>query len=433
MATYSKTKKVKPWQHLLRALRYRNFRLFFSGQLISLIGTWMQHVALSWLIYRLTGSAFMLGMVAFIGQFPIFFLTPIAGVYADRHNRHRLLLLTQSLAMGLAFILAALVLTDQIRIWHIFAISFMAGLIFAFDIPVRHAFIADMVERKEDLGNAIALNSSLFNAARLLGPSLAGILIATVGEGICFLVNACSYLTIIVALLAMRIKTSGARRPQKVMLQEIRDGWQYALKFTSIKMILILLALMSLWGISFQVLMPVFARDIFLGGPRTLGYLYSLAGAGALTGAVFLAGRQNAYGLEKIIAGTSHLFALALIFFALSPALWFSLVMSFAAGFGMMVQMASSNTVLQTVVDEDKRGRIMSLYAAAFMGTMPIGSLLAGFLASRIGAPATLLLGGGCCLLLAAVFTRRLPALQTEIQPIFTQKGIRIHTPAKVE
>jgi len=409
---------------LVRALRYRNFRLFFTGQLFSLVGSWMQHVALSWLIYRLTHSPLMLGLTAFMGQIPILFLTPIAGVYADRHNRHHLLLLTQSSAMTLAFILAGLVLTGAIRVWHIFVINGLAGITFAFDIPVRQAFISDMVEKKEDLGNAIALNSSIFNAARLIGPACAGVLIATVGEGICFLVNALSYLTIIVALGLMKIHLAPKIKNRKHVLQEIREGFHYAMTFRSIKSILLLLALISLMGISYQILIPVFAKDIFHGGPHVFGFLVSGSGAGALLGAVYLALRRSVVGLEKIIALTSGLFGISVILFSVSRVLWLSLLMCCLAGFGMMVQMASSNTVLQTIVDEDKRGRIMSFYAVAFMGSMPVGSLLAGLLANRIGAPNTLLIGGSCCLFFAVLFGRQLPSLQKEIHPIYREKGI---------
>jgi len=416
--------KIKSTPLLLRSLRYRNFRLFFTGQLLSLIGSWMQHVALSWLIYRLTHSPMMLGLTAFLGQCPILLLTPIAGVYADRHNRHRLLLVTQTSAMVLAFILSALVLTDTIEIWHIFVLNICAGIIFAFDIPVRHAFISDMVERKEDLGNAIALNSSIFNMARLVGPACAGFLIATAGEGICFLVNGLSYLTIIVALGLMKIKLNPQMKERKQILYEIRDGFRYALTLTTIKSILLLLSMISLMGISYQILIPVYAKDIFQGGPSLFGFLVSGSGAGALLGALYLALRRSVVGLEKIIAFTAGLFGISIILFSVSRILWLSFLTSCLAGFGMMVQMASSNTVLQTIVDEDKRGRIMSFYAVAFMGSMPIGSLLAGFLASRIGAPFTLLIGGSCCLIVAGLFARQLPSLQTEIHPIYRKKGI---------
>ena len=411
-------------EFIFRALRYRNYRLFFSGQIISLIGTWMQQIALSWLVYRLTNSVFLLGIVGFISQLPALFLTPLAGVVADRHNRHRILVATQILLMIQAFILSALVLTNSIVIWHIMVLSIFLGLVNAFDIPIRQAFTVDMVEKREDLGNAIALNSSMVNMARLVGPSIAGILIAVAGEGICFLLNGISYLAVIASLFAMQITPRETKRPATHVLHELKEGFRYAFGFMPIRSILLLLATVSLMGVPYQVLMPVFAKDIFHGGPRILGFLMAMSGIGALMGTVYLAMRKSVLGLGKIIARTAALFGLGVIIFSFSRVLWFSMLVILVSGFGMMVQMASSNTVLQTIVDEDKRGRIMSFYTMAFMGMMPFGSLLAGSLASKIGAPFTLLIGGICCIIGALVFAKNLPALKEEIRPIYAEKGI---------
>ena len=411
-------------KHIFRALRHRNYRLFFGGQSISLVGTWMQQVAMSWMVYRLTNSALLLGIVGFSGQIPAFFLTPLAGVIADRYNRHRVLIVTQTLAMLQALILSVLVLTNRITVGQIVALSIFLGLVNSFDIPVRQAFTVEMIEEREDLGNAIALNSSMVNAARLIGPSLAGIIIAVLGEGICFLLNGVSYLAVIGSLLAMRIAPRKIKPPDTHVLQELKEGFVYAFNSTPIKFILILLSLVSLMGVPYQVLMPVFARDIFHGGSITLGFLMAMSGIGALTGAIYLASRKSVIGLGKIIPLFSGLFGLAVIAVALSGVLWFSMPVICVAGFAMMVQMAASNTVLQTIVEEDKRGRIMGLFTMAFMGMVPFGNLLAGSLASKIGAPNTLLLGGTCCVIGALMFIRKLPSLRERIRPIYIEKGI---------
>jgi MFS family permease len=411
-------------QRIFRALRHRNYRLFFGGQSISLVGTWMQQVAMSWMVYRLTNSALLLGIVGFSGQIPAFFLTPLAGVIADRYNRHRVLIVTQTLAMLQALILSALVLTNRITVGQIVALSIFLGLVNSFDIPVRQAFTVEMIEEREDLGNAIALNSSMVNAARLIGPSLAGIIIAVLGEGICFLLNGVSYLAVIGSLLAMKIAPRKIKPPDTHVLHELKEGFVYAFNSTHIKFILILLSLVSLMGVPYQVLMPVFARDIFHGGSITLGFLMAMSGIGALTGAIYLASRKSVIGLGKIIPLASGFFGSGVIAFALSRTLWFSMAVMCMTGFAMMVQMAASNTVLQTIVEEDKRGRIMGLFTMAFMGMVPFGNLLAGSLASKIGAPNTLLLGGTCCVIGALIFVRKLPSLREKIRPIYIEKGI---------
>ncbi|MDD4894496.1 MAG: MFS transporter [Candidatus Omnitrophica bacterium] len=409
---------------IFRALKYRNYRLFFMGQTISLTGTWMQQVAIGWLVYRLTDSPFLLGVVGFVGQIPTFLVSPLAGVFADRHDRKKMLLITQILAMIQASIMAWLILTKNIQIWHILVLSAVLGIINCFDLPIRQAFTVEMVENRDDLGNAIALNSSMVNAARLIGPSIAGVLIATVGEGICFLLNALSYIPVILSLLAMTIAVNKIKPQSRHILLELKEGISYAFNFSPIKSILLLLALVSLMGVPYQILMPVFAKDIFHGGPRVLGFLISMSGIGALIGALYLAARKSVLGLGRIIAITACLFGVTIIAFSLSRILWISMFILLLSGFGMMVQMASSNTVLQTIVDEDKRGRIMSFYTMSFMGMAPFGSLLAGSLASKIGAPHTLLAGGVICIIGAFMFASKLPSIREKIHPIYAKKGI---------
>jgi MFS family permease len=407
-----------------RALSHRNYRLFFGGQSISLIGTWMQQIALNWLVYRLTDSAFLLGLVAFTGRIPTFLLASFAGVWIDRWDRHRILVVTQTLSMIQAFILAFLVLTGTIAVWQIIGLSLFLGLINAFDAPARQAFVVDMIGKREDLGNAIALNSSMVNGARLLGPSLAGILIAAVGEGICFLLNGLSFLAVIASLLAMKMipRKTAAKNPQ--FLQGWKERFSSAFGFAPIRSLLLLLGLISFMGMPYTVLMPVFARDILHGGSHSFGYLMGAAGVGALGGAFFLASRKTVLGLGKIIVISSGLFGIGLIGFSLSRLFSLSLFLMVWTGFGMMVQMASGNTVLQTIVDEDKRGRVMSFYTMAFMGMVPFGGLFAGSLASTIGAPATVMIGGFACLLGAILFATKLPSLRMMVRPIYVSKGI---------
>lgn len=411
-------------QNVFRALHSRNYRLFFSGQAISLIGTWITRIATGWLVYRLTDSALLLGVVGFASQIPTFFLTPFTGVLADRWNRHDTLVITQVLAMVHSLILAALTLTGVITVWHIIALSVFQGLINAFEIPARQSFVVEMVEKKEDLGNAIALNSSIFNAARLVGPSIAGLLIAAFGEGLCFLIDGMSYIAVIAALMAMKITPRKIELPAPHILQELKAGFKYAFGFTPIRALLLLLGLTSIAGMPYATLMPVFAADVLHGGPHTLGFLMGAAGVGALVGAVYLASRKSVRGLGKVIVLAASVFGIGLIAFSLSRVLWFSLLLMVLIGFGMIVQVASSNTVLQTIVDDDKRGRVMSLYAMAFMGMTPFGNLLAGFLANNIGAPNTLIIGGGCCVLGSLLFARKLPVLREIVRPIYSKMGI---------
>jgi len=408
----------------LRALRYRNYRLFFTGQSLSLIGTWMQQVALGWLVYRLTDSAFLLGLVGFSSQIPTFILASVAGVLADRYNKHKIIIATQTLAMIQAFILAFLTLSSSIQIWQILLLSLFSGLINAFDMPTRQSFVIDMVEDRNDLPNAIALNSSMFNAARLIGPTVAGILITAIGEGFCFLVNALSYLTVIVALLMMKIEPLVIVQKKEKVLEGLKEGIKYAYNFKPIRALLLLIGLVSLTGMPYTVLMPVFARDILHGDAHTLGFLFGAVGSGALVGAIYLASRKSVLGLGRWIAIATSVFSLGLLFFSFSREIYLSIGLMLFTGFGMMMQMASTNTLLQTLVDDDKRGRIMSLYVMAFMGTAPFGSFMAGTLASTIGAPLTVMSSGIICLTGAFIFYRNLPSLRKHIRPIYIQKGI---------
>ncbi len=407
-----------------RSLKHRNYRLFFAGQGISLIGTWMQQIAMSWLVYQMTHSALLLGVVGFSGQIPSFLLAPFAGVLADRWNRRRVLVITQTLSMLQAFALAALVLTKTVSVRHIIPLSILLGCVNAFDITTRQAFVPDMLEKREDLGNAIALNSSLFNGARLIGPAFAGILIALVGEGMCFLLNGVSYLAVIAALLMMKIEKAPERAQKEGFMSEIAQGFSYVFSFTPIKSILLLLALISFTGVPYQVLMPMFAGNVLHGGAHTLGFLMAASGLGALGGTIFLASRKNALRLGMTTPVAGAVFGLGLMAFSRSHLLWLSMLLMSITGFGIMVQMASSNMVLQNIVEDGKRGRVMSFFAMAFMGTAPFGSLLAGGLAGRIGAPATLFVCGLCCVLGSLAFSSRLPSLKEELEPVYGQRGV---------
>jgi MFS family permease len=407
-----------------RALRHRNYRLFFAGQAVSLIGTWITRIAIGWLVYRLTGSAFMLGLVSFVGLVPTFLLTPLGGVAADRWNRHRVLVCTQVILMMTSLALAYFALRGTIAVPHVIVLSALQGLCNAFDIPARQAFVVDMVEGRTDLSSAIALNSMIFNSARLIGPSIAGVLIAIFGEGLCFLIDGVSFLAVVVALLAMRVASREPRQARSHVLHELREGLAAAFGFAPIRAILLLMALTSLMGMPYAVLMPVFADRVLNGNAMTLGFLMAASGVGALGGALLLAMRESVLGLGRIIAGGAGVFGIALMVFGLSRSLWISLPVLIVVGLAVMVQNAASNTIVQTIVDDDKRGRVMGFFAMAFMGTMPFGSLIAGALARHLGAPATVILGGSACMLAALVFARMLPRLRVLIRPIYAARGI---------
>ena len=437
MRTHSRLSADEPnaarWSLLLRALRSRNYRLFFEGQIVSLIGTWMTRVATSWLVYRITGSAFLLGLTGFAGQIPVFFLTPFAGVWLVRWNRHRTLLVTQTLSMLQSFALAALALGGIITVWEIIVLVLLQGSINAFDMPARQAFVVQMIERREDLGNAIALNSSMVNGARLIGPAVAGVVIAAVGEGYCFLIDGFSYMAVIASLAAMQVAPARARGEYRPLISELSEGWRYVKESAPIRSVLLFLALVSLVGMPYTVLMPIFAGAILHGGPHALGFLMAAAGLGALTGAVALAMRPGVLGLGRVIAWSAGLFGAGLIGLGLSRTLWLSLAAVAAAGFGMMRHMASSNTILQTIVAEDKRGRVMAYYSMAFVGVAPFGSLAAGAIAAKVGAPWTILGGGTLCLGGAAWFAWRLPSLRRVVHPIYAELGILPPVPSSLE
>ncbi len=407
-----------------RSLRSRNYRLFFAGQSISLIGTWLTRVATSWLVYRLTRSALLLGVVGFAAQIPTFFLAPIAGVWVDRWDRHRVLVVTQVLAMIQSALLAAFALAETITVFQVAVLSAMQGIINAVDMPARQAFLVEMIESRDDLPNAIALNSSMVNGARLIGPSLAGVLIAAVGEGWCFAIDAVSYLAVIASLLAMRVERHVAARSTPRALAALREGLAYVVGFAPIRAVLLLLALVSLMGMPYAVLMPVIATEVLHGDANTLGFLMAASGLGALVGALYLASRRSVVGLGRVNAIAAAAFGVGLVAFSRSRVLPLSLALMLISGCAMMIQMAASNTILQTIVDEDKRGRVMSFYAMAFFGTVPLGSLLAGALAERIGAPDTILVGGVVCIIGAVFFMRALPELRRRVRPIYVRLGV---------
>jgi MFS family permease len=416
--------KNKGLKTVLYSLRYRNYRLFFAGQSISLVGTWMQIVAIGWLVYHLTNSALLLGLVGFFSQIPSFALTPFTGVFVDRWNRHRILVITQTLSMIQAFALAFLTLTGTINILSIILLSLSLGLINAFDMPARQSFVIEMVEKKEDLPNAIALNSSLVNVARFIGPAVAGLLVAAVGEGFCFLINGISYVAVIIALLAMKVNKITKRVSINNIPKEIKEGFKYSFGFAPIRSILLLLGLVSLVGMPYTVLMPIFAKDILHGGAHTLGFLMAAAGIGALVGGIYLASRKSVLGLVKILTFATGIFGLGLIIFAFSKNLYFSLSMMLVSGFGMLLQIAASNTLLQTITEDDKRGRVMSFFTMAFMGMSPFGNLIAGAMADKIGAPNTVLISGVICIIGAIIFLTRLPSLRKIIHPLYVKMGI---------
>jgi MFS family permease len=395
----------------LRALQYRNYRLFFVGQLISLVGTWMQMVAQSWLVYRLTGSSFLLGSVGFASQIPVFLLAFIGGSVADRYNRHKIVIGTQISSMILAFVLAILTLTNAVQVWHIFVLSALLGVVNAFDMPVRQAFTVELVG-KEDLMNAIALNSSLFNSARVLGPAVAGILIAGIGDGWCFFCNGVSYIAVIIGLLMMKMKPRIEPSQTKSSVDNVLEGFRYVRRTRSMRALLLLLAIISIVGMPYSVFMPIFADKILNGGAKGLGILLGATGLGALAGSLALAAKKGARGLEKITAYSCAGFAVSLILFSISRLFWLSFFFLIPVGFCFMVTLASTNTLMQIMVPDHLRGRVMSLHVMMFMGMAPFGSLLAGAVAEKLGAPLTIAMGAICCLGCAFIFMGRLPKLQ---------------------
>lgn len=420
---------------IVRAFESRNYQLFFLGQGVSLIGTWMTQTASIWLVYHLTNSALLLGIVGFASQAPSFILMPFSGVFVDRWNRRRTLVITQVLSMIQSLTLATLTLTNTIEIPHIIALSVFQGMVNCFDMPTRQAFVIDLVEKKDNLGNAIALNSSLFSGSRLIGPAIAGLLISLVGAGYCFLIDGISYIAVISSLLAMRIKPRHLKaiQSQDNLWQRFKEGFEYAFGFPPIRSILLLVALVSFMGMPYTVLAPIFATDILKGGPETLGFLMAASGLGAMSAAIYLSSRSTVIGLGKIIAFAPLVFGIGLIIFSLSNTLWLSLLTMLFVGASVTLLSTSSNTILQTIVDEDKRGRVMSFFSMAFLGMVTFGNLLAGTLASTIGAPNTLILGGIACIFGAIGFARQLPRLRIFIRPIYTKIGVISQNNAIVE
>ena len=409
---------------VFRALRHPNYRLFFGGQTVSLIGSWITRVATSWLVYRLTGSVLLLGLVGFAGQIPSLVLAPFAGVLVDRWNRHRILVVTQVLSMLQSFALAALSFSGLITVRDVLLLQMAQGIINAFDTPARQSFVIQMVDDKADLPNAIALNSSMVNLSRVIGPSIGGAIIAAVGEAWCFLLDGISYIAVIGSLLAMRVVMEARTAPTTRMREEFRDGFRYVTSFPPIRSALLLLALVSIMGIPYTVLMPAIATSVLHGDSHTLGFLMTASGLGALGGALYLAGRRTVIGLGRVIPTAAIVFGVGLLMFSMSRNLLLSIAVLTITGAGMMVTMASTNTILQTIVEERMRGRVMAFYTMAFLGTTPIGSLIAGVVADRIGPTMTIFLGGIACILAGTWFALRLPKFRELVRPIYVERGI---------
>ena len=409
---------------VLRGFQHRNFRLFFIGQMLTMIGTWMQHIAISWLMYRLTGSAFMLGITGFALQIPILLVSPFAGVWVDRYDRRTLLLLTQTLALAQALLLAALTFAGLIQVWHIIAISLFLGTVNAFANPTRGTFLLDLVESKANLPNAIALNSLIMNSSRFIGPSLAGAVLAFAGEAWCFLLSAASYLALIVALALMRVHA--VKRPSKHehWLEGLKEGFRYAFGFLPSRRLLLLVAAISVTTSPYQHMMPIFASEVFGGDSRTLGLLISCAGLGAFIGTAYLAGRTSLRGLSRLIVVASFSASIGLMLFSQSRLLWLSILLMLPIGFGLIVTATSTNTILQSIADEDKRGRVVSIYSTCFLGTPPLGNFIAGSVASHLGAPITLLIFGALGMLAAFSFAVRIGSWRAAIRPVYQRLGM---------
>ncbi len=427
MATSSQlpeTVPAKGYAHTWRALRGRNFRLFFAGQSVSLVGTWMTRIATSWLVYRLTGSALLLGTVGFAGQIPTFLLAPFAGVLVDRMDRHKVLIATQVAAMVQSLVLAWLTLSHRITIGEVIALSVLQGVVNAFDMPVRQSFMVQMVDDRADLQNAIALNSSMVNATRLVGPALAGVVIAASNEGWCFLIDGLSYVAVIVSLLMMRITALKTVRAATGMVAQLREGWVYVAGHRPIRSILLLFAIVSLMGWPYTVLMPVFAGQVLHGGAHTLGFLMGAAGVGSMISAISLVLRRSVKGLLRLLPVGAAVFGLGLIGFGFSHTMWLSTLLMVVVGWGMMQGLTGSNTIIQTLAPEDKRGRVMSYYTMAFVGMAPFGSLIAGALAHAVGAPRAVQLTGAMCCVGAVWFWSQMGPIRAEMRPVYEQMGL---------
>ncbi|MBV8887980.1 MAG: MFS transporter [Chroococcidiopsidaceae cyanobacterium CP_BM_RX_35] len=407
-----------------RAFSSRNYRLYFAGQGLSMIGTWMTLIATNWLVLQLTHSAWWLGIVGFASQIPTFCLAPFAGVLVDRWPRHRILIVTQVLAMLQSLALAFLALTGTINVWQIIGLSLFQGLINAVSVPALQAFVKEIVEKQENLGNAIALNASLISSARLIGPAIGGLLIATVGSGMCFLIDGISYIAVLIALLAMKLAPMKVPVETLPQWQRLKAGFSYAFGFPPIRSILLMMALLGFIGLPYVVLAPIFATDVLHGGAETLGFLMAASAVGALMASIYLSSRPSVFGLENVIALAPKIWGIGFIVFSLSHVLGFSLVVMVAIGFGVVLQIAACNTFIQTIVEDDKRGRVMSFFSMAFMGMVPFGSLFSGWLASQIGAPNTLIINGLVCILCSFIFAKYLPVLTSLVRPIYSEIGI---------
>jgi MFS family permease len=417
-----------PLPTALRALRSRNYRLFVAGQLISLVGTWMQMVAQSWLIYRLTRSAALLGLIGFASQIPVFVLAPLGGVMADRIHRHRVLIVTQTAMMILAFALAALTLGGYVQVWHIFALASLLGVANAFDIPARQAFLVEMVDR-DDIVNAIALNSSMLNGARVVGPGIAGVVVATVGEGWCFLLNAVSYVAVIGALLMMHVRVRVEVHAPVSAWQSVVEGFAYSWHTRPVRALLLLLGLVSVMGMPYSVLMPIIADRILHGGPNAYGLLLSASGVGALAGAATLTMRRHIRGLGRWVALSAIGFGIALVAFSFSRSLWLSAMLLMPAGFFVMIEMAASNTLIQSMIPDRLRGRVMAVYSMMFMGMAPLGALGAGIIAAPLGAPVTVAIGGAVCIAGGLIFSARLPRLRGRARELIVAQQVTAGAP----
>lgn len=411
-------------KHTLRAFRHRNYRLFFCGQSLSVIGTWIQLIAMSWLVYRLTGSAWLLGVTGFAGQIAILVLAPFGGIWADRFDRRKLLLVTQGLALVQGLLLAALTYAGAVEVWHVIAMAMLLGVVMAFDTPIRQSFTSEMVPDKQDLPSALAFNGFMQNSGRMIGPTIAGLLLAVTSEAFCFLINGISKIAVVTSIVLMVIPARPKATTTTHIWHGLREGVAYAWNVVPIRLLLPMLALVSVAATPYQTLMPIFAAEVYAGGAETLGFLVGAAGLGGVVGMLYLASRRDVRGLTRWPVYASAIAGTALILFSYSQLLWFSLAMLAVAGFGIIVTAMSVSTVFQTIVEDQKRGRVMSFFTMAFLGMQPVGSLLAGALASWIGATHTLAAGGLCCILGALVLWRRLPLLRSHIRPIYVRLGI---------
>ena len=406
-----------------RALAHRNYRLFFYGQSVSLVGTWITRVAISWLVYRLTGSKLLLGIVSFAGQIPTLLLAPLAGVVVDRHNRRRILIWTQAGSLAQSVLLAVLTLLDLITVPQLVVLQLVQGVINAFDTPARQALVVEMVTDRSDVPNAIALNSSMVNGSRVIGPAVGGVIIAAVGEGWCFAIDAVSYVGVLISLAMMRLEPR-PHPPGMPLLHDLRSGFRYVRDSVPIRSGLILLAVVSTAGVPYTVLMPAVVAETLGGGPDLLGWLMGASGAGALAGALYLANRHTVVGLGRVILIGALTFGASLIAFSSARTVWLAAPLLALAGAGFIVQAASTNTIIQTIVDEPFRGRVMAFYTMAFFGSVPVGSLIAGVVATSVGATMTIRLGGFICIAAGLWFASRLPALRAAIRPIYITRGI---------